>query len=132
MTCTLSSRNVPAPRLPCAVPLPRCHFPLSPVFRFSVVLSGQPCSKVKTFVKNPEGKGTVPGGKRQEMLVIHVLVENTVVRQRWGEKNIFHIVRLLTRYLEGCVVLVTGGRCGCRTIFCTVRTHLTLRNTPKP
>lgn len=30
------------------------------------------------------------------------------------------------------MVLVTGGRCGCRTIFCTVRTHLTLRNTPKP
>lgn len=78
MACTLSSRNVPTPWLPCTVSLPRRHFSLSPVFRFSVVLSGQPHSKVETIVKNSKGKGTVPGGKRQEMLVIHVLVENTV------------------------------------------------------
>lgn len=133
MTCTLSSRNVPTPWLSCTIPLPRCHFPLSPVFRFSVVLSGQPCSKVKTFIKNSKGKGTVPGGKRQEMLVIHVLVENTVVMlDKGGGRKTFDILRLLTHYLESCVVLVTGGWCGCRTIFCTVRTHLTLRNTPKP
>lgn len=77
MTCTLSSRNVPTPWLSCTVSLPRCHFSLSPVFRFSVVLSVQPRSKVETFVKNSKCKGTVPGGKRQEMLVIHVLVEST-------------------------------------------------------
>lgn len=79
MACALSSRNVPTPRLPCTVSLPRCHFSFSPVFRFSVVLGGQLRSKVKAFVKNPEGKGTVAGGKGEEMLVIRVLVENTEV-----------------------------------------------------
>lgn len=84
MACTLPSRNMPTSWLPCTVSLSRCHFSLSPVFRFSVVLSGQPRSIVETFVKNPKGKGAIPGGKRQEMLVIHVLVENTVAKSDNG------------------------------------------------
>lgn len=84
MACTLSSRNVPTPWLPRTVSLPRRHFSLSPVFRFSVVLGGQPRSKVETFVKDSKGKGTIPGGKRQEMLVIHVLLENRVAMEDNG------------------------------------------------
>lgn len=77
MAGALPSGDVPTPRLPRAVPLPRCHLSLSPVFGFSVVLGGQPRPEVEVLVEDSEGDGTVPGGKREEVLLVHVLGEST-------------------------------------------------------
>lgn len=88
------------PWLPRTVSLPRCHFPFSPVFRLPVVLGGQPRSKVEAFVENSKGKGTVPGGKREEVPVVRVLVENTGGGATSDQELFSASKNNLARYLE--------------------------------